>query len=139
MLAGVQAGSAERWERDLQRPSMLLLGAWQGGRCVGVATSQVAVDDGDVHLVVVHPDHRRRGIGRALTTASCRALAALGARRVLLEVRAANTAAIGLYTALGFTEVARRRSYYRDGDDAVVLALETAGGPGVPTGYRSPR
>ena len=102
----------------------MLLGAWDGGRLVGVATGAVAVDDADVHVVVVHPEHRRRGIGRALTAALCRAFVAVGARRVLLEVRSGNAPARALYAALGFEEVARRSSYYGDGNDALVLALE---------------
>ena len=32
-----------------------------------------------------------------------------------------NAAALAFYAAEGFTEVARRRRYYRDGADAVVM------------------
>lgn len=103
---------------------MVLLGAWAGDQLVGVATGRMAVDDADVLLVVVAPGARRRGLGRELTEVLCRTLAALGAERVLLEVRAANTAARALYAATGFEEVARRRSYYRDGEDALVLARD---------------
>ena len=124
MLAEVGSGDAERWARDLARPAAVLLGAWDGERCIGIATGEVAVDDADVHLVVVAPDRRREGVGRALVLALCHTLAALGAARVLLEVRGGNHAARGLYVRLGFTEIARRRSYYRDGDDALVLALD---------------
>lgn len=126
LLADVPTGSAEQWARDLRSTSKVVLGAHApDGRLLGIATGEVAVDDADVHLVAVDPEHRRRGIGRELTRALCRTLAALGAQRVLLEVRAANDAALGLYTELGFTELARRRSYYRDGEDAVVLAKDT--------------
>lgn len=134
MLAEVEVGGPERWERDLRHTSTMLLGAWEAERLVGVATGVIAVDDADVHVVVVHPDHRRRGIGRALTIALCRAFVAVGAERVLLEVRAANTAAHELYAAIGFTEVARRGSYYGDGDDALVLALDAADVPRTVTG-----
>ncbi len=41
--------------------------------------------------------------------------------RMLLEVSADNTAALAFYAAEGFVEIARRRRYYRDGSDAVVL------------------
>ena len=40
---------------------------------------------------------------------------------MLLEVAAGNAAALAFYGAEGFTEVARRRHYYRDGSDAVVM------------------
>ncbi len=134
VLAEVAVGGAEQWARDLRHTSTMLLGAWEDDRLVGVATGVVAVDDADVHVVVVHPDHRRRGIGRALTIALCRAFVAVGAERVLLEVRAGNAAALAMYTALGFVEVARRGSYYGDGDDALVLALDAAAVPRTVTG-----
>ena len=134
VLAEVEVGGPDRWQRDLQHTSTMLLGAWDDGRLVGVATGVVAVDDADVHVVVVHPDHRRRGIGRALTAALCRAFVAVGAERVLLEVRAHNAAALALYEDLGFSEVARRSSYYGDGDDAIVLALEASAVPSTVTG-----
>jgi ribosomal protein S18 acetylase RimI-like enzyme len=40
---------------------------------------------------------------------------------MLLEVSAANVGALGFYAAEGFGEIDRRRRYYRDGTDAVVL------------------
>lgn len=130
VLADVPAGDREAWERDVAaqaadgrpRPgARVLLGAWAGDRLVGLAVGAVAVDDADVHLVVVAPEHRRDGIGGRLTRALCTALRAHGVGPVLLEVRVGNDAARRLYEALGFEEVARRRSYYRDGEDAVVL------------------
>ena len=129
VLAEVEVGGPERWQRDRQHTSTMLLGAREDDRLVGVATGVVAVDDADVHVVVVHPDHRRRGIGRALTIALCRAFVAVGAERVLLEVRARNAAALAMYLDLGFVEVARRGTYYGDGDDALVLAVEAADVP----------
>jgi ribosomal-protein-alanine N-acetyltransferase len=50
-----------------------------------------------------------------------------GAKRVFLEVRPSNTAAIALYDAEGFNEIGRRPRYYpaRNGrEDALVMALE---------------
>jgi ribosomal-protein-alanine N-acetyltransferase len=45
---------------------------------------------------------------------------------MLLEVSAANQAALALYEAAGFEEIDRRRRYYRDGTDAVVMRLRLA-------------
>jgi ribosomal-protein-alanine N-acetyltransferase len=50
-----------------------------------------------------------------------------GADRVLLEVREDNVAALAFYAARGFTELARRPRYYRDGATAVVLELPLTG------------
>jgi ribosomal-protein-alanine N-acetyltransferase len=43
----------------------------------------------------------------------------------MLEVRASNHPAIGLYRRLGFAETGRRKRYYRDPmEDAVQMRLE---------------
>jgi ribosomal-protein-alanine N-acetyltransferase len=48
---------------------------------------------------------------------------------VLLEVRADNEHAQGLYRRRGFTEVGRRRGYYQpSGADAVVMKREVSRG-----------
>jgi ribosomal-protein-alanine N-acetyltransferase len=50
---------------------------------------------------------------------------AAGATRATLEVRASNTAAIGLYTSLGFRIKATRPRYYtRPEEDAYILWLD---------------
>ena len=48
---------------------------------------------------------------------------------MLLEVSAANGSAIAFYTAEGFAEIDRRRRYYRDGSDALVLRRQLSGSP----------
>ena len=61
--------------------------------------------------VAVHPDHRRKGIARALTE---RAIAHAREKKVddiWLHVRADNPSAIDLYRQLGFVERARRTSW----------------------------
>ena len=47
-----------------------------------------------------------------------------GAERLLLEVRADNTAARGLYDSAGFRLLQTRRGYYPGGVDALVLVLD---------------
>ncbi len=51
----------------------------------------------------------------------------LGSRRLFLEVRPTNTAALALYRGAGFVEIARRKHYYRargGREDAIVLSLD---------------
>ncbi len=52
-----------------------------------------------------------------------------GARRVFLEVRPSNAAAVALYHSEGFNEIGRRPRYYpaQNGrEDALVMAMELA-------------
>lgn len=69
--------------------------------------------------------HRRQGIGRSLVLSGLQRAHTNGARRAFLEVRASNTGAQKLYSALGFTGSFIRRHYYDTPlEDAVVMVLE---------------
>jgi ribosomal-protein-alanine N-acetyltransferase len=46
------------------------------------------------------------------------------ADEIYLEVRISNTSAIKMYQKLRFEIKSRLRSYYRDGEDAYLMALE---------------
>jgi ribosomal-protein-alanine N-acetyltransferase len=76
----------------------------------------------DLQRIAVRPDHQRQGTARTLLDAALADARAAGSVRMLLEVSAANTPALALYAVEGFEEIDRRRRYYRDGTDAVVMA-----------------
>ena len=81
----------------------------------------------DLQRIAVRPDHRRRGLARALLEAALADAADSGADRMLLEVSADNPGALAFYAAEGFAEIDRRRGYYRDGADAVVMQRPLGG------------
>ena len=76
----------------------------------------------------VDPRCRRSGLGRDLLTAALGEAARRGARQIFLEVGEDNLAGRGLYVALGFRPVGRRRAYYRQGDstggDALIMKAD---------------
>ena len=45
--------------------------------------------------------------------------------KLQLEVRQSNSVAIALYAQLGFVQVAVRKKYYQDNEDAVVMDYNT--------------
>ena len=85
---------------------------------VGYAVT-LASDVVDLQRIGVAATYRRRGLAHRLLAA-----VATG-DRMLLEVSARNTGAIAFYETEGFTEIGRRRRYYRDGADAVVMERAT--------------
>ncbi|MGB9803150.1 ribosomal protein S18-alanine N-acetyltransferase [Desulfofundulus sp.] len=93
-----------------------------GEKVVGYAGMWLVLDEAHVTNVAVHPDYRRRRIGRKLMQELMRRAVMLGARRMTLEVRTSNHVARRLYTSLGFVERGRRRGYYTDtNEDAVIM------------------
>ena len=86
----------------------------------------------ELEPVGVHPDHQRRGLGRAACRATLRAARAMGAGDVLIAADAANPAANGLYASLGLRVEARVIPYRRA--SAAAPGGEPSGGgwPGRP-------
>ena len=81
----------------------------------GYVVTLAAGDVLDLMRIAVRPHRRRHGLAHALLEA-----ASTGCR-MLLEVSECNAGAIAFYAAEGFTEIARRPRYYRDGSAAVVM------------------
>jgi ribosomal-protein-alanine N-acetyltransferase len=89
---------------------------------VGWALTWRAADELHLLDLAVAPEARRAGVGRCLLTHVVDAAREDGAAVALLEVRASNAPAIGLYRSVGFSETSVRRAYYSDnGEDAVVM------------------
>jgi ribosomal-protein-alanine N-acetyltransferase len=86
----------------------------------------IAYDD-EAHVATLGVAGERQGEG--LGARLLDALLAEADRRapvVLLEVRAENAVALGLYRRRGFVEIGRRRGYYQpSGEDALVMKRET--------------
>ena len=110
---------------ELNNPLSLWLVALDGENVVGYIGSQTVMGETDMMNVAVHPEHRRRGIARALIEVLVVALRERESSCLTLEVRASNEPAIALYSDLGFGEVGRRRNYYRNPkEDALILRKE---------------
>jgi ribosomal-protein-alanine N-acetyltransferase len=86
---------------------------------------------GELQLVniAVHPELRDNGLGRKLLNHLLLEADSRAAEKIFLEVRPSNRAAIGLYEKLGFKVLYRRPRYYTpEGEDALVMVLETPRG-----------
>jgi len=76
--------------------------------------------------IAVHPDSARRGHGRAAIRLVGPYLRdVFGLRKIVLDVRADNAAALNLYRSLGFREVGVWRDHHRVGDSYLdVVSME---------------
>ena len=125
-----QLFAPDTWTRAMYRDELSrtdtrsYLVAEDGDRVVGYAGLIAYDDEAHVATIGVAEDRQGEGIGATLLDA----LLAEADRRspvVLLEVRADNEVAQGLYRRRGFTEVGRRPRYYQpSGTDAVVMKRE---------------
>jgi N-acetylglutamate synthase len=88
-----------------------------------LAIARLSIADGWAGLtaVEVRPDHRRAGLGAAITAAACAEAATRGVRSVFLQVEVDNTAARSLYERCGFRY--SHRYHYRVAPSFVPHAL----------------
>jgi len=78
----------------------------------------------EIHItnLAVHPEWRRRGVGKRLLALTMAEGGGRGVTLAFLEVRPSNTHALRLYESLGFQVIGRRSGYYFDtGEDALVM------------------
>lgn len=97
----------------------------QDGRAVAYAGMMLAVDEGQITNVAVHPDYRRRGLGRELMAAIAADARARGFLQIALEVRASNHAAILLYERDGYVIAGKRPNFYREPREDALVMIKT--------------
>ncbi len=101
-----------RADAQQSEPGAFLL-AWQ------------AADELDIIALGTAPALRRRGLARALVAEALRYASENGLRRILLEVRVSNLAALQLYQSYGFVAGRQREQYYSNPtEDGVEMSLE---------------
>jgi len=76
---------------------------------------------GHVVSIAVMPEHRRKGVAKALITKALEGMEYYKAKQCFLEVRVTNDTAISLYKKLGFEITRTISGYYSDGEDAYVM------------------
>jgi ribosomal-protein-alanine N-acetyltransferase len=119
---------ATPWSRsmfasELAKPTSICVGAVAGeGLLVGYLIISRYVDAWHVMNIAVDPEHRGRGVARALFDELFERTADDPLRGYTLEVRVSNDEAIRLYDRLGFRSRGVRRGYYTDNrEDALVM------------------
>ena len=82
------------------------------------------VKKGHVVSIAVLEAHQGKGIGKALMLEGINGVIIRKSDEIYLEVRVSNESAVQLYKKLGFIIKSRLKSYYRDGEDAFLMAKD---------------
>jgi ribosomal-protein-alanine N-acetyltransferase len=90
---------------------------------IGLACLWAIVEEAHITRLAIHPNFQRRGLGQGLLLMLLTIAQQRGLEWATLEVKASNHGAIALYERMGFQSVGRRRHYYPDQEDALILWL----------------
>ncbi|MCD6156152.1 MAG: ribosomal protein S18-alanine N-acetyltransferase [Candidatus Atribacteria bacterium] len=92
-----------------------------GNKLIGYIGLWIYLREAHITTFAIHPDFRGKGYGKRLLHYAFDFAKNKGCKEILLEVRTSNKVAQALYRKLGFSQIGLRKSYYSDGEDALVM------------------
>ncbi len=118
VIFGAAGYSVASWRDEIANPSGQVFLCGNSGTHTAFLSILRAGDELEIRKIGVLPEMRRHGIAQDLLT---KVLADEKNPRCIIDVSEHNAAAIAFYRKLGFQELMRRRKYYSDGADAIVM------------------
>lgn len=82
------------------------------------------VKKGHVVSIAVKETDRGKGVGKVLMEEAINGIVSRKSDEIYLEVRTSNNGAIKMYENLNFQIKTKLRAYYRDGEDAFLMAID---------------
>ena len=118
-LGGLWTDAGYRREMDSPNSDLLVLLANQ--QVVGFGCLWAILEEAHITTLAIHPHYHRRHLGQLLLVLLLRSAHQRRLTHATLEVRASNQQALNLYQKFGFRTAGRRKRYYSDGEDALIL------------------
>ncbi|MGD9761032.1 MAG: ribosomal protein S18-alanine N-acetyltransferase [Candidatus Izemoplasmatales bacterium] len=88
---------------------------------LGYISLWIDEDKAQINSLVILLEQRKKGYGSKLLEFTINKLNEIGVKDLTLEVRPSNTVALKLYEKEGFKQVAVRKNYYNNGEDAFLM------------------
>ena len=109
---------------ELNNNNSLYFVAKEEKEIVGFVGVLINVDFTEITNIVVKKDFRKLGIGKMLLEKIIEETKKINKEMIYLEVNENNECAINLYKKYRFEEVGRRKKYYNEKDDAILMNLK---------------
>ena len=113
---------SEMLENELEHEFMCFLSAKDSKKVLGYIGAYVINGELEILNFVVDGLHQRTGIGTLLFNELLNRYP--DAKTVVLEVREQNEKGINFYKKNNFNVISKRKHYYKNGDDALVMMKE---------------
>ncbi len=120
---------AEPWSQQalallLQGKNLGVVALDEQGTPIGYGGLLTVLDEGQITNIAVHPDHRKKGIGKAILEELINESRKRDIRELSLEVRQSNLPAKALYQSHRFEIAGVRKGFYRHPtEDGLVMIL----------------
>ena len=94
------------------------------GKIIGYIGISYVIDSADIISIVVHKDYTQKGIATLLLQEIFAFAKENNIQKIMLEVRRSNLPAQKLYEKHGFKQIAIRKKYYDNTEDALIYEKE---------------
>ena len=109
------------YQREIASPNSTLLAISLAETVIGIGCLWAILEEAHIIILIVHPDYQGQGLGKLLFTALLQDALNRRLERATLEVAASNQVALSLYKKFGFHIAGKRKQYYANGEDALIL------------------
>ena len=111
-------------KKELQSENSYYIVARYSSEIVGFAGIKTVLDEADIMNIVTKKSKRNLGIGSCLLKNLIYIAKENDIKKLTLEVNYRNTIAIHLYKKFDFKEIAVRKKYYGNVDNAIIMQLD---------------
>lgn len=125
-----QPWGPELFQRELDNPLAYVIVCVVEEAIAGYLCFWDIAAEVEIHNVATKPALRGKGVGQMLMDCVFRYIESHGVDSAFLEVRSSNHTAINLYKKYAFDVIDRRKQYYADGEDALLMEWRRHGQPG---------
>ena len=112
--------SSDSYRNHINNNGTILI-AQIDNRPTAFLSGKIILDEAEIYRVAVLEKFRQRNIATLLILEFEKIAIKLGAKTVFLEVREGNSSAIALYHKSGFNSNGKRKNYYKDGEDCIIM------------------
>ncbi len=101
------------------------------GNIAGYIDLWLIMEELHIATIGVAPEWQGKGLGKILMLWGMLRGEEIGMEEATLEVRPSNTVAVNLYSSLGFRVVGRRKHYYGNKEDALIMTRRPLNSPNL--------
>ena len=112
--------SKKQWANEFKKEGTKIFGLLVTNLIIGICVFQVVLDEAQINYFVVNKQFRKKGFGSYLMSYLIKKCEELSLKKLILEVSQNNLIAERFYNKFDFSTVGIRKSYYKDGSDALL-------------------
>ena len=110
----------KQWQSEFKKRGIKVVALLFKKKIIGIYVVQTIIDEAQLNYFSIKQKFRRKGYGSQLMNYLIIECEKLNIKKLLLEVSETNSIAEKFYFKFNFFTVGRRKSYYKDGTDAVL-------------------